>query len=83
MRSTARVFYTYDRYSSLVYLTGGGLMWAFPSYQNNRIRPDCLSAFLKKCCKKTLTHRNIRGLAKICRMVEKGGNGFYLNKRNM
>ena len=74
-------FYAYDLLSPLVYLTGDGLKLVLASYQNNRQRYNFYPRYVKKYCKKTLTHRNIRGVAKICRVVEKSGRGFYLNKK--
>ena len=79
MLSVARVFYAYDLLSPLVYLTGDGLKLVLASYQNNRQRYNFYPLYVKKYCKKNL--RNIRGVAKICRVVEKSGRGFYLNKK--
>ena len=81
MLSVARVFYAYDLLSPLVYLTGDGLKLVLASYQNNRQRYNFYPHYVKNTAKKTLTHRNIRGVAKICRVVEKSGRGFYLNKK--
>ena len=74
-------FYVYaPLLSPLVYLTGDGLNLASASHQNNRQRHNFLSTLCKKILTKTSTHRNIRGAAKICRVVEKSGKGFYLNQ---
>ena len=74
-------FYAYDLLSPLVYLTGDGLKLVLATYQNNRQRYNFYPRYVKKYCEKTLTHRNIQGVAKICRVVEKSGRGLYLNKK--
>ena len=82
MLLVARLFAD-DVLSPLVYSTGGDLVLAFASYQNNCQEHICLSVIRKKT-QTILSNRDIQGVAKVCRVDEKGSRGFYRNqKRNV